>query len=313
MTSPLDLHSFAIEGGIWLALVRGLAVAACLSVLGALVFRLVVAPPALRRMDATTAAGHDRLWLRLLRASVAASLLGGGAWLILQSAEMTGTSRLGEILPVVPKVILHSRFGTILMVRLALLAAVPVVVGSSQCSWRLASATALAAAATVLQAAHGHAASMAGAPDWLAASAGLHLLAAGTWLGQLLPLWFLVRTAAAEPAADALRRFSPVGVICVVALAVTASAQGWYLVGGLAGFVGTPYGWVALLKLLLFLCLVGLAVANRFVFMPRLTATAEAMRPLVRSILIEALVGLLVILAAGILTNLPPGMHQQPI
>jgi putative copper export protein len=72
-------------------------------------------------------------------------------------------------------------------------------------------------------------------PSLLLYSEGLHLLAGGAWLGGLLPLLILVRDAPPKPAAEALRRFSKLATLCVLAIAGTACFQGWVLVAAWLG------------------------------------------------------------------------------
>jgi putative copper resistance protein D len=301
---------FDLAGGPWLSLARAGTTAGFFSVLGAVVFRYAVAPPALARMDRTERAAQQRRWLILLWAGMGAGCGSGLVWLLLTSADMVDASGLGEALGAVPTVVLNSRFGLILVVRLGLLAVVPVVQGGQCGRWRGGGAVLLAGVATALHAAQGHAASMADGFDGLVLSVVLHLLAAGIWLGQLPPLLLLVRAAPPAVAAMALRRFTPLGLACVAVLAVTASVQGGTLVGGFSGFAGTAYGWAAGVKILLFAVLLGLAAAHRSVFLPRLAgASAEATRRgLCRSLLAEILVGALVIVAASVLASLPPGL-----
>ncbi len=302
---------FEIAGGLGLALVRGISVAACLSALGVIVFRLALVPPALALADAPAALRWHRRWLRLLWASVAAALLAGALWLLLASGEMAGATGLGAMAAAVPIAVLHSRFGTVLVIRLALLAAVPFTIATRPRPFRLAIATALAVVATALQAMFGHAASVGGTlMHWLALSTMLHVLAAGVWLGQLPPLWSFLAEMPPTAASLALRRFSPLGVACVIVLAATASAQGWGLVGGVAGAVGTAYGWADLAKLSLFAALLAIAAINRFILMPKLTAAepTAAQRGLHRSVMVETAVGLAIVLTAGVLASLPPGI-----
>ena len=296
------MPGFDIEGGVWLALVRAVSVAGCLSVLGCVVFRLVVLPPAL---------APDRRWLALIRASVAAALLGGGLWLALVSFEMAGTTDLAAV----RQVLLLTRFGHVLAARLALLAVVPIVLGPAPPTPRLAIAALLAAAAVGLQSLLGHAASMGWQEKWLILSVLLHVLAAGLWLGQLLPLWSFVSAAPPAVARQVLDRFSPLALACVVMLAGTAALQATVLVGGLPQLLGTAYGWTALAKLGLLGTLTAVAAINRFRLMPRLSAeTAETARQtLCLAILVETVLGVGVILAAAVLSSLPPGMHAQLI
>jgi mono/diheme cytochrome c family protein len=72
---------------------------------------------------------------------------------------------------------------------------------------------------------------------------------------------------------------------------------------------------MGLVKGVLFAGLLGLAAANHFLFLPRLDgrSSAAARTALAHAVLIEAVGGLLVVLAAGVLSSLPPGMHEQPI
>ncbi len=299
----MPLPPFSIEGGPALALARGMADATLLAAFGALLFRAHVAPPVLARMERGAAAdAHMRrlAWLSLLAAVLAAL-----AWIALQAVNLGGT------VATVPLVLRATVFGHLLLLRLALLgvAALALRVG------RIRVATAFAGAAVATQAGLGHAASMYAGLSWLLLSEVLHLLAAGAWLGGLLPLLFLIAAATPDAAALASRRFSPVGTVCVLVIAGTAAFQSFVLIGGLPGWIGTSYGLVALLKIVLFVALLGFAARNRFRLTPALSgaAPAAAKGGLIRSIAGETAVGLLVVLAAGLLTSLPPAMHVQPL
>jgi copper resistance protein D len=85
------------------------------------------------------------------------------------------------------------------------------------------------------------------------------------------------------------------------------------LAGGLWGLVGTAYGWVLLTKTALFTVLLTFAALNRFRFIPALLRQPSrlSLRSLVRSIAAETAVGVLVVLAAGVLSTLEPGMHAH--
>ena len=294
-----------------LALLRGLAVAALLSVFGSLLFRAALAPPVLARMAVDEAAMFQRRWRVLFRSSGAAAILAALGWLVLQAASIADAPNLLAGASAVPAVLADTRFGHLLAAQAGILALTALAA-----RWgdrRLWLATGSAAVATALQAGHGHAASMYDGPSLLLVSAAVHLLAAGAWLGGLLPLLLLVAAARPDAAARASRRFSPLGMACVLLMAVTAGLQSWVLVGGLPGLLGTGYGVVALFKLALFGGLVGLAASNRSRLTPALATAAHAKHRLCRSVAIETGVGLLVVLAAGVLTNLPPAMHVQPV
>ena len=299
---------FGIEGGPALALIRGLSVAALLSVFGALLFRTALAPPVLAQMPDSA---FPRRWRLLFWSSWAGAILATLAWTALQAASMADADDLAATMSAIPSVLMDTSFGHVLLLRLAVLVLVALVLGLGK--RRLLLATGLAATAVTLQAGHSHAASMDGGPSLLLLSEAVHLLAAGAWLGGLLPLLALVAAAPPEAAAIASRRFSPLGTACVLLLAVTAAYQSWILIGGLPGLIGTGYGLVALLKLALFAALLGFACHNRFRLTPRLAAAPGTKSRLVRSIGIETGVGLLVVLAAGLLTSLPPAVHLQPL
>jgi mono/diheme cytochrome c family protein len=130
-----------------------------------------------------------------------------------------------------------------------------------------------------------------------------------------MPLLMLVGAVPPKQGAVAARRFSPLGLLCVTILTATALAQGWILIGGLPGLIGTDYGLVALAKLTLFLILIAIGATNRLRYTPALdsSAAADAKRGLRRSIALEVAIGLLVVLAAALLAGQVPGMHEQPV
>ena len=149
----------------------------------------------------------------------------------------------------------------------------------------------------------------------LIASETLHLLAAGAWLGGLLPLFIAVRMLPHEGAANACRSFTPIGLAAVLLLAGTAVVQVVELMGGLPGLFGTSYGHVALVKLALFLVLLSLAALNRLVLTERLASnpSGAARWHMGLSILCEMVLGAAVIVTAGLLASLTPGTHEQPV
>jgi len=311
--SGVALPAFDVEGGIVLALARGLSVAALLSVFGALLFRAALASPVLARMEAGAAAAFDSRWRSLFRWSWSAAILATLAWLALQTASIASTRSILETASAIPTVLADTSFGHLLLLRLLVLIVTALILGRGRLRFWVA--TTLAALATALQGGHGHAAAMYDGPSFLLLSEVVHLLAAGAWLGGLLPLLLLIAAAPPGAAALASRRFSPLATACVLLLAVTASFQFWVLIGGLPGLIGTGYGLVALVKLGLFIALLGLAGSNRFRLTPALGSASGALakRRLCQSIALETAVGLLVVLAAGVLTNLAPAMHVQPL
>src|SRR4051794_16335872 len=148
-----------------------------------------------------------------------------------------------------------------------------------------------------------------------------HLLASGLWLGGLVPLgalvfrairfasgsWFAVMQAA-------LLRFSRMGYCAIALVALTGSVNTAILVGSLRGLIDTPYGRLLLVKIALFLMMVGLAALNRFVLVPRIAQEGKPMTgsmALIWTIGIEQALGLAIIAVVSILGTWPPAMHMH--
>jgi putative copper resistance protein D len=174
----------------------------------------------------------------------------------------------------------------------------------------------------------GHASAAEGATFVLQVSAdALHLVAAGMWLGGLVPLAILQRSrrqadaSALLVAREATRRFSRLGLVTVGALIASGACNAWFLVGAIPALVGTPYGRLLLIKIALLLPLLWVASLNLFDLKPRLLAAsvreqqktvAELMAKLKRNVIVEASVGLCVLLIVGALGVTPPARHRQP-
>ena len=304
------MPSFAVEGGLWLTLSRGVWDLALLSCLGTLAFWAAVAPRALAGAEKGVARTVDGLLRRLGWASLLSAAAALLVWMGLQSAEIAGVPDPSAMWDVA----LDTNFGHLVLLQLAALAATAAVLGRGDTATRRWGAAGAAALAAALQAGHGHLAAAEDGFDLLLAASILHVWTAGVWLGGLLPLWLVVRFAPARTAAAAARWFSPVGKWCVALLAGSACVQAWQLVGGLPGLVGTAYGWTACGKIVLYAVLLGFAWVNRYRLAPRLRTPdlAGARAALVWSIGVQTGFGVLVVLAASTLTSLPPAAHEQP-
>jgi putative copper export protein/mono/diheme cytochrome c family protein len=308
------LPSFDMDGGaVLLALVRGVAVACLLSVFGTMAFRSLVAPRAFARLGEAERIDLDRRirrWAWWGLGAAAASLL---LWLPLQSSAIAGASSLVAAGRAVPTVVADTSFGHILLLQMAGVAATALALRVSP--GRCWVATLLAGVALALQSGHSHSAAMYAPPSFLLGSELLHLLAGGAWLGGLWPLLLVVRHGPPRAGAMACRYFSPLGKYCVVAVLATAAWQFWELIGGFPGLVGTAYGWVAVGKMVLFAVLFAFALVNRYTLGPLLLGAEPegARRALVRSIAVQSLAGLAVVLAAGLLSQLSPAIHSEPV
>ncbi len=309
------LPRFDLQGGLPLCAARTVMLCAMLSVFGTLVFRAVVAPRAFASMAAEDVAGARRALLILARASTALGLVAGAFWLVVQAGVMADAPGLGQTFGAVPTVLTSTAFGHVLLAQWVALAACMIALGVTDGTQRAYAGLGLAACALALQAGHGHAYSMHDGPSVLLACDVLHLLGAGAWLGGLLPLLLLVRGATPHAGAIAARWFSPLGQGCIAALVVSAAFQSWVLIGTISGLLTTAYGWVAMSKLVLFGVLLGFAVLNRYRFAPGLLhgEPGAAKRVLVRSIALQSGAAIAIVLAAVVLSGLPPAMHQQPL
>jgi putative copper export protein len=302
---------FDLQGGAALVAARDAFVTPLLSAFGTTLFRVVVAPKAFALMAPEL---HARVARRLLvwaRASVAAALLGGVAWLLVQAAVMADADGVAGAFAAVPSVLGKTMFGHVVALQLALLVVLAAVLSGGGQRVALGVATLIVA----LQAGHSHAFSMVEGPSLLLACDVVHLLGAGAWLGGLVPLLLVVRMAPPRAECAAARWFSPLGQACLWALVVSAAWQGWVLVASVPGLIGTGYGWMVLVKAALFGVLFGFAWFNRYRFAPALVGgkPEEARRRLVRSIGVQTGFGVAILLAAVVLSGLPPSMHGQAL
>ncbi len=145
----------------------------------------------------------------------------------------------------------------------------------------------------------------------------VHLLAAGAWLGGLLPPGMVVVSSRAKQLSNddavlVLSRFSGMAYLAVAALVASGLINGWFLVGSLSALIGTTYGELLLLKLGLFGLMLCLAASNRFWLVPALAKAATisqsdlALARLRRNILAEQILGVLVVGIVSLLGTLSP-------
>jgi putative copper resistance protein D len=149
----------------------------------------------------------------------------------------------------------------------------------------------------------------------------VHLLAAGLWLGGLLPLaWLLGRARSASGAAwipiarDVVPRFSQMGYVAVALLAATGAFNTLLLVGSTQALVGSPYGRLLALKILLFLAMVAAALFNRVRLLPRLRREPQlsaTIAALTRSVVFEQGLGLAILAVVSVLGTWPPAVHNH--
>src|SRR5262249_62040392 len=118
-------------------------------------------------------------------------------------------------------------------------------------------------------------------------------------------------------AVRAARRFAASALVVMPAIVVTGIWNTWNEAGDPGSLFGTRYGHLVLLKSALLVPVLALAAWNRRRFLPALGGEAAAvgrpaMRGLARFIGIEAVVGLVMLAAAGPLAVPPPRRHEAP-
>jgi len=150
-----------------------------------------------------------------------------------------------------------------------------------------------------------------------------HLLAAGAWLGGLIPLAFILvgysrgREIPMVEAERVLLRFSNMGYVAVATLVLSGLVNSWFLVGSVPGLLTTLYGEILLGKLALFAAMLALAAGNRLWLVPRMMKAREGFRcpkvwfgRLRQHVLGEQFLGLMVLLAVSVLGTMQPALGQ---
>ena len=153
-----------------------------------------------------------------------------------------------------------------------------------------------------------------------------HLLAAGAWLGGLVPLGHILLLQGRERGRSAPRRdlneillpFSSMGYVAVATLVGSGLVNSWFLIGNICGLFTTPYGLLLIVKLGLFAGMLALAVSNSFWIVPSLTkartdnpngSTAWTAR-LRNHVLGEQFLGFMVLVIVSVLGTMQPAVGQ---
>jgi len=177
-----------------------------------------------------------------------------------------------------------------------------------------------AAATMLLEALAGHAAAPSSLRPLNLLAQWLHLVAVGAWAGGLV--WLLAgllgrdhpaqqagvpHGQALEDRVGAVVGFSRLALPVVGVIAVTGALRALDLAGGWRGLLDTGFGRMLDLKLLVFAGVLALAARNRYRLVPALADPAGPLGALRRSVAGEVALVACVLLAAAVLTQLPPG------
>ena len=310
--------------------VRALHFAATLSVAGVVFFIVFVADPAFHRTggDARIAVAFRARLAWLAWASVIIALLSAVPWLALVAESMSGQP-LGALYGqgVLWTVVTQTDFGNDWLLRVAIACTlgglfVHFLSVKGAVSKPLRTAAALLAAAYAGGLAWtGHAIGGRGVEEVFHPAADiLHLIAAAAWVGGLVPLALLLAMTGTDGTAltvarNATRRFSNLGIAAVAALLLSGLINSWYLVGTVSALTTTGYGRLLLIKLLLFLVMVGIAAVNWSRLTPQLVqdidiaVAQQARRRLRRNAALEAALGAAIVIVVAVLGTLPPASH----
>jgi putative copper resistance protein D len=291
-------------GPVILALLHAAGVTALLVLCGTFAFR------AWTLDRAATGAFARALW-RIETIAAAAAFVCTAAWFLAEAALLGDARSLGQAIATLPAMLDYLGFARGLLIRLGVLVLVLAGLAPGPAAGgRGAVLFVLAGASLGIEPWLGHAGAAGGVAGAVLPGAELiHLAGAAVWFGGLPALLAVLRQGTPATIGRALRRFSAASVVAVIGIAAGGAAQGWFLVGSVAGLSGTGYGRAVLLKTALFAAVLALAAVNRLVLMPRLDgAGAAATRARLHgSVAIEAALGLAIVLTAGWLAGLAPG------
>lgn len=265
------------------------------------------------------------LWRRrVLRFSLAVGTLALLSGIAVFAAQMVSLPQAGlPELEVIRRLLLESRFGTMWVIREALLLAACVLLvtalalGSRPVAIRLvATALALACGALAAVSFSGHSATAE--PAWPALTAHcIHLLAAGLWFGALPVITDRVALVArgnpdAYPAVlQSFERFSALALPLMAAIVASGTWIAVIHVGNVPALFGTTYGWLLTAKILGLVVVLAMAATLRRKLLPRFARDAGFARQLSRWVLFEWLIALVVVLLAVQLARTVPGAHDE--
>lgn len=249
----------------------------------------------------------------LLVSAAVSSFLTALLWLVFTAANMSGDVTAAAEPGLIGEVLRSTDFGTVWAVRLVLGLVVIAVALMSRPGTTLWTAV-LSGALLASLALTGHARREAGVVGGAhVLTDAVHLLAAGLWLGALVPIGVAIRRSIAselepEQTARMLMRFSTIAIGAVAALVATGLINAVLIVGSVPAMVDTTYGLVLCAKLAAFAGMLGLAAMNRSLGVGAGGQTPDPrwLYKLRRNIVAEQALGVLVLALVGALGMLEP-------
>jgi len=279
-------------------LVRGLDYLSIALLLGGLAFLLVAWQPGLA--ESRSPADPEQRWSdasrafarrmgRLLAAAVVLGVLVSVLGILLQGASAAGVSLWSSLQSTVVRDTLESRFGQVWGLRAIdwlALGGLLLVARTRRPRWLLAFVGIGAAYLAITPALAGHASIQSPTAVFFPSDV-VHVLAASVWVGGVACLLLVLPAATRRLEGPersrlllaVLKRFSPLALAAVVAIAVSGVVQAYIDVRSLEGLLHTTYGALILVKTALLLCLIGLGWVNRERVIPALERIVGAERP----------------------------------
>jgi copper transport protein len=166
------------------------------------------------------------------------------------------------------------------------------------------------AAALLTHALAGHA---GGAQSARALKVGIqwvHLLAVGVWAGGLLWVLLASRGETSPDRLAALRRYSRLAGIALLFVVVTGSLRALDEIGAFGRLWSTDFGVTFVVKMGVFIGLVGLGALNRYRILPALGRGMRRLKAFRQSIGAEVALAAIIFGVTGVLAGLPPSALQ---
>jgi copper transport protein len=288
-------------------IIRWLDLMSMALVVGGVGFWLLVWSPA----EIVTLPDGERYLLRFIGLGWIALGVTGLLSLLLQTAIAEAVTLSGALnVSALAGVVSGTQYGTLWLARMGLW----LLLGAAMAARRHWAALGFGAALLLTRSLFSHAgttqdAAAAVAADWL------HLLAMALWLGGLAAFALMLITArrlddSTAPASRLTAHFSNYARVAVAALIVTGAYAAWLQIGTIDGLTGTRYGQALLVKLGLFLPLLGIAAVNLVLTERRLRQRRHVWVGRLRGLIgAEIALAVGIMIAVGVMTSGTPARN----
>jgi copper resistance protein D len=231
------------------------------------------------------------------------------AWLALESASMADDPSAAIDPEAIAAVLTDTAFGHAWAAHLVLAAALVAVVAFAGAGWAAASIVSAALLASLGLV--GHAAMQTGAEGVLhRANHAVHLVAAGAWIGGLVPFAMCLRAYQRDDlrkdSVRAMVGFSFWGQLIVAAIVLTGVVNIALTSRHPPLPPTTPYRALLVAKLVIVAIMIALALFNRFVLAPRIKTSANALATLRITSLAEIALGCVVVALVSVFALFDP-------